>query len=761
MACQCPGRAIAPPDTWRFPPCVQGGAVQMTTSGSALSDWRGHANRLLPSLAAGVVIALSAAFTGIGVAALAFPAGLQTHMPAAIATVLFSAAVLSAVTGLLSSRPGVISLPQEAPAAITGLMAGSVAVTLPSSLPQDERFLMLILAMGLATVTTGLAFFLLGYFRVGGMIRFIPYPVVGGMLASLGWLMFQGGASVASGVSPELSNLGALMHSSTILQIGAGLIVGIVLVLLIPRIRHYLALPGLLVLHILIFYLVAWLAGAAPAELLDSGWLLGPFPDGIGWAPPDWPSIIASDHIRLVELLPAIGTLVFVSTVSLLLYATGTELIVRSDADLDRDLRANGLANILSGAGGGFTGFHSISDTLLAREMGALTRLTALTTSLMLLVVLFSGFDLLAYFPRAVVAGMLFYLGYLLLHDWVVKARRMLPIADYAIIICMVLVAASFGYLEAIGLGLIAGIGLFVATYSQLDVTKFEATGAVMRSNVDRPTEERRCLDTHGSRIFVMSLQGFLFFGTAHSVFVKIRDRCLQQEQPPAFVVLDFRLVTGLDSSSVTTFRKLRHLAEDHGFRICLTGVSEPDQEILIKSGVASPDTGVLYFRSDLDHGLEDCEEAVLETVMTQREDEASLSALPEWLMQRVSPYLESVDCPRDACIIRQGDASDDMFFVRRGRVTVRFDAGEAGQSKRLRSYGPGTVVGEAAMYLGQPRSASIYAETDVQLLKMERDALTRMTREDPATAAEFHKFVAKLLSDRMMATNMLVQALL
>lgn len=717
----------------------------------------------MSSFVAGIIIALSAAFTGMGVAALAFPGDLQTHMPTAIATVLFSAAVLAIGTGWLGSRSGVISLPQEAPAAITGLITGNVALTLPSSLPQDERFMALILAMGGATATTGLTFFILGYFRLGSLIRFIPYPVVGGMLASLGWLLLQGGVSIATGASPASLAPGAGMQSGVILQIGAGVLIGIVLALLVPRLHHYLVLPALLMLHIPVFYLVAAMIGVTPEELMQAGWLLGPFPQGGGWTPPDWSAVVAIDLALLASLLPTIGALVFVSTVALLLYATGAELIIRTDMDLDRDLRVNGVANILSGAGGGFTGFHSVSDTLLMREMNALTRPTALIAGAALILLLVVGLDALAYFPRAVVAGLLFYLGYQLLRDWVLTAWKVLPAGDYAIILCMTLISAVFGYMEAIGLGLVAGVALFVVTYSGLDVIRFQSTGAVVRSNVDRPPGERQCLDAYGDRIFVMSLQGFLFFGTSHSVFARVRDHCLHREQPISFVVLDFRLVTGLDSSSITTFRKLRYLAEDNGFRVCLTGLSENDQKLLLKNDICGPDDRVLYMRSDLDHGLESCEQALLDTFLPDREDgEAGTTPLPQWLLRRIAPYLEAVDYPSGSCIIRQGDASTDVFFVHRGRVTVRFEQDDGGgQGKRLRSYGPGTVVGEVAMYLGQPRSASIYAETDAQLLRMERSALERMIRDDPASAAEFHKFVAELLSDRMMTTNALIRALL
>jgi SulP family sulfate permease len=54
-------------------------------------------------------------------------------------------------------------------------------------------------AIALATVLTGIAFLLLGYFKLGNLVRFIPYPVMGGFLAATGWLLFKGGLQVSTG----------------------------------------------------------------------------------------------------------------------------------------------------------------------------------------------------------------------------------------------------------------------------------------------------------------------------------------------------------------------------------------------------------------------------------------------------------------------------------------------------------------------------------------------------------------------------------
>src|SRR3546814_20849392 len=93
------------------------------------------------------------------------------------------------------------------------------------------------------------------------------------------------------------------------------------------------------------------------------------------------------------------------------------------------------------------------------------------------------------------------------------------------------------------------------------------------------------------------------------------------------------------------------------------------------------------------------------------------------------------------------------MVFVEEGRVTVRLE-GPQDSSHRLRTYGPGTVVGEVAMYLDAPRSAAVIADTPVRLLRLTRDGIDRLTRDDPAAAAAFHRFLVRLLCERLTSTN-------
>src|SRR3546814_16744724 len=89
-------------------------------------------------------------------------------------------------------------------------------------MPPQDMVAALIVAIAASTICTGLCFYLLGRFRVGGLIRFIPYPVMGGVLAGLGWLLLQGGLSVLTGETLRIETAAFFLEPDTLLRVGLG-----------------------------------------------------------------------------------------------------------------------------------------------------------------------------------------------------------------------------------------------------------------------------------------------------------------------------------------------------------------------------------------------------------------------------------------------------------------------------------------------------------------------------------------------------------
>jgi SulP family sulfate permease len=112
-----------------------------------------------------------------------------------------------------------------------------------------------------------------------------------------------------------------------------------------------------------------------------------------------------------------IGVVCGVTAISLLLEISSLEVARKKTADLDKELRINGIANMLSAVGGGFSGSLSMEGSLLLDEAGASSRWSGVFTALTLAIVLFAGADIGSVVPKAILGGMLTYLGVMILSE--------------------------------------------------------------------------------------------------------------------------------------------------------------------------------------------------------------------------------------------------------------------------------------------------------------------------------------------------------
>ncbi len=723
------------------------------------------ATRFALDTAAGLLIGTVSVLLSISLAALIFTGSLSAHLSTGIFLSLLSAAVIGAVVAATSSYPGTIALPHDRTAPILALMVGHVAALLPAGSP--DVLPTVVSAIALSSMITGLALLLLGTLDLGRLIRFIPYPVVGGLLAGTGWLLVVGAIRLMADVDVNAATAGGLFTIGVLDRWGPGAAFAIVLTVAYRRWSHPLVLPGMLLGGIVLCHAVFWAAGVSHAEAQARGWLLGNYaPVGAWWAP----GILTSPHTHWAVILgqsTSIAVIALIAAISILLNSSALELGAERDVDLDRELESAGCANLLAGLAGGIVGFHSLSVSSLLLEMGRRSRLVGLVSAATCGFALWYGTRWLALFPKAIAGGLLMSLGLGFLFEWILDARFRLPRSDYAVMLLILAVMGAVGFLEGVAVGIAAAVVLFVLSYSRISVVKQALSGAQYHSNVDRPLAHHRLLREKGDRTHILMLQGFIFFGTAHRLLDQVRSRAFDGGRAPLrFAVLDFRRVTGLDSSALLSFVKLRRLAEQEGFRLVLTQVSRALHHQIAREGFA-PGSAVVRVFPDLDRGVEWCEEEILdaERVASSRPSRTLREQLaPFWpsagSLDRFLGILERRELPEGCCLIRQGAPADELFFVESGQLSARLSL-EDGHEVRLRTMGAGAVVGEMGLYLRQTRSASIVTDTPTAVYALSVVKLGSLQRDAPETAAAFHQFVAALLAERLRHANDTLRVLL
>ncbi|MHB8111686.1 MAG: SulP family inorganic anion transporter [Syntrophorhabdaceae bacterium] len=729
---------------------------------------RSIAGRYFTIITAGLISGVLTIAMGCAFSALIFSGPLRGYVSSGITLILFGALIIGIVTTLKSSYAGTIARPHEIPAAVIALIASSIAGHMAGQGNSEGIFITVVASIMVASVATGITFLSLGYLKAGNLIRFVPYPVIGGFLAGTGLLLVKGGFGVMADRALTMNEIAWFVTSPVMIKWLPGVAFALVLFFALRWRNHYLVMPIWLVISFGLFYLVAAIAGIPLSEVRAQGWVIGSF-EGRGDLSFSMASFSQVDWSLVAEQTGRILTILILSCISLLLNASGLELVVKEEVDLNRELRATGFANLLSGFAGSSVGFHSLSLSALGYSMGAKSRLVGVFSALLCGSIIFLGGSILSYFPRPIMGGVLCFLGLTFLYEWLYQAWFKLPKIDCILILLILVVIGMFGFLQGVAVGMLVAIVIFVIKYSHVSAVKHHLSGLTFRSNVDRAPEQEEVLSGKGESLHILKLQGFIFFGTANDLYEKIRQRADDtSRQALRFVVLDFRLVNGVDSSAVNSFSKMKEQALSRGYALVFAQLSSEAFTSLSRGGFDLADTGIFRIFPDLDLAVEWCENGILAADGMLSGMEAHPIEIefknffspdaPE--IAAFMKYTERKEVPGGFCLIRQNDPPHSLYYLESGRATVNLEDA-SGQSVRLRTLNPGTVIGELGLYLRQPSTASVITETPSVFYRITVDAMQRMERDEPHIAAVFHRFIVRRLGERLMYTNRSLTALL
>jgi SulP family sulfate permease len=447
-----------------------------------------------------------------------------------------------------------------------------------------------------------------------------------------------------------------------------------------------------------------------------------------------------------VALLTIIGTL---------LHATGLELTLDRELNLETDLRATGIANIAGAFGGGMIGFQLMSGTMLGKRLGLHGVLPGIAASAGCLITLIFGGDLLSVLPVGVFVAVIAYLGIDLLVTWLWSKRSQLSKMDWVLILLILAVAATVGFFEALAVGMLAAAGLFIVSFARVEVVRLRSTVATRRSLVERSDGDLAYLMDAGRQAVVLELTGYLFFGTANTLLERIRAE-VNGPQPPRYIIVDFTRVHGLDASVAYSLGKLSRFCARSNVELLFSGMTVDMEDQYVKGTGELNSAG---FASSLNDALQ-AVEADLLAERNVAQHPAGEGLLQELLALSKKPEFagkfEKVALDAGDLLISQGADSNEMFILISGAMRAEVD-GSAGQKVVVARFMPGAPIGEIAFYGSVPRTASVLAEEPSILLKI--DAAHLVTETGTRTAATIvHHYAAVHLSRRLMNMTRLLR---
>ncbi len=427
-----------------------------------------------------------------------------------------------------------------------------------------------------ATCMAGVIMILMGLFKAGSVIKFIPYPIIIGYTAGVAVTIFTTQIKDLFGLT--LQNSSADFISSWVGYIGAFdtitlssvavSVATIAIIVLSPRISR--KLPGSLIAILVVTtvsYLLHRYAGVNDIHTIGS--ISGSVP-----APTFMP--MSFDTVR--QLFPYAVTLAILGSIESLLSAVVTDGVTGDTHNSNTELIAQGVANIISPLFRGMPVTGAVARTMTNINNGGKTPISGIIHSVALLLILLFLGPLTEHIPMACLGGILVIVSYNMSGWRTIKSMMKGPRSDVFVLFVTFFLTVIFDLTVAIFIGMIMAMVLFMRRVA--DVT----TVSVIRDRLDLSDDgeihhDEEVLDIPEG-VEVYEIDGPFFFGVAN----KFSDVMKSIGRRATVRVIRMRKVSFMDSTGIHNLEMLVRSSEAEGTQVMLSGVNDKVRTTLMNA---------------------------------------------------------------------------------------------------------------------------------------------------------------------------------
>ena len=434
--------------------------------------------------------------------------------------------------------------------------------------------------LAIATAMAGVMLVMMGLFRLGGIIKFIPYPIVVGFTSGIALTIFTTQVKDLLGLTVDKLPADCLSqwavyfrHLDTINPLS--LFIGVASILIIavmPKISR--KIPGSLVAIIImtvVAYLMKEVWGITGIETIGDRFdISNEIPD---------PQPLHLDMATINQLLSPAFTIAILCAIESLLSATVADGAVSEHHNSNTELIGQGVANIVVPFFGGIPVTGAIARTMTNINNGGRTPVAGIIHAVVLLAIFLLLMPLIKLVPMACLAGVLVIVAYNMSGWRTVRSLLKNPKSDVAILATTFILTVVFNLTIAIEIGLLLAVLLFLRRVSenvQISVLKDEldvAQGTEM-------TQHETLNIAKGVEVY--EINGPFFFGVA----TKFDEVMREMGDKPVVRIIRMRKVPFIDSTGLHNLQILVESSHHEGIRVILSGVNPSVQETLYKSGL-------------------------------------------------------------------------------------------------------------------------------------------------------------------------------
>jgi SulP family sulfate permease len=688
-----------------------------------------------------------------------FAGALARFLPLLVVILLCGWALLGIFVAITSEkRLHVVSLDEQA-VVILASISGLLVLHMGERATTSDGLATMLAIMSLSSLAVAGFFWVVGHFRLTRLLELMPYPVICGFMAGIGWLLLEAGVGVV--IDAPISEFReAMRNPETVSKLLIFIAAAMSLLAAITRLRRAWALPVASLLLVVVFYVVVMVKGLSMQELVAGGWLFDiPVDTGGALTLLQGLSFSQVDTGFVISMLPQILTIAFLALLTQSMSLSALMAAGNQDLDTSSEIEDMGAGNLLCAAIASPPGSTDVVASTLYEEFGASSRWMPLITSGVCVVMAVFGSAIIPWMPKLLVGATVFLFAYQLFLEWLHENVRGFQPIDYAIVLIILGTVIFVGFMPGILTGILLALLLFVLRYSMISAIQGQHSLATYRSSVERSQSSNEILDAHGAEGLVYSLRGFLFFGTANAVLDTIRDEARVRSSHYKVILLDLKRVTGMDISALNTFVQINTLCERSGVKLIYSGVEAETRESLIMLGAVTMEHGQPLMFPEADYAVEYMEETLLAAYQAEAESMTIYDHLSGIFndLEKVRILLEHMKRVKVAAseiLFEQGDEDDGLYMLEQGSMTALIGTEHNG-FKRVKKFRPGSLIGEMSAYTpDRKRTATIVADEESVLYHLSAEKLARLDIEDMKLAASIHELVARTLGGRIAYMN-------
>lgn len=440
--------------------------------------------------------------------------------------------------------------------------------------------------LAIATVMAGCLLVLMGVFKLGTVIKFIPYPIVVGFTAGIALTIFStqmpdffGLTLVEKAPGDFIGKWGVYFRSFSSINLPTTLTAlgSLAIIIFAPKVSR--RIPGALA-AIIVVSAVVW-------ALKYFGVVSGI--ETIGDRFGDMPSSIPEPHALSLNmksinlLLPSAFTIAMLGAIESLLSATVADGVTGSRTNSNTELIGQGVANIAVPFFGGIPVTGAIARTMTNITNGGRTPVAGIIHAVVLLLIFLFLMPLINLVPMACLAAVLVTVSYNMSGWRTVRGIFHNPKSDIYILILTFLLTVIFDLTIAIEMGMLLAILLFLKRVTENTTIRVYGEKLDAAEGTDLSTHE--ILDL-APGVSVYEIDGPFFFGVATKFDEVMRNTSMHEK--PKVRIIRMRKVPFIDATGLHNLEILINASHSEGIEIVLSGVKDSVSEALHKAGVDS-----------------------------------------------------------------------------------------------------------------------------------------------------------------------------